>query len=257
MFELEDNHWWYLGLRALVCSSLNRILHKSDRLRILDVGCGTGGLLARCGANKAFGLDLSDEAIRFCKLRKLNNRVIKASACAIPFNEQSFDLIVSLDVLYHRGVGSDLGALKEFYRILDQDGLVFLNLPAYDFLRSEHDRAIHTGHRYTRKELGEKVEKAGFEIEKITYRNTILFPWAVVKRFWEGIFLKNGKIPRSDLRPLPDLINKLLACLLLLENRFIVSIFSFPFGLSLFCIARKSKPVLSRPIPWCGNQPPE
>lgn len=174
MFRFEDDYWWYIALRGLTLSFINKFSHKKDNMRILDAGCGTGGLLARISAFKAYGLDVSEEAMKFCKIRKLRN-VIRASVCNIPFSRDSFDLIVSLDVLYYFGVMNDIIVLREFCRVLNRGGILLLNLPAYNFLQSKHDKAVHIKHRYIHKELKEKVKKAGFKIEKISYRNTFFF----------------------------------------------------------------------------------
>ena len=137
------------------------------------------------------------------------------------------------------GVKNEMIVLEEFYRVLDRHGILLLNLPAYNFLQGRHDKAVHIKHRYIRKELKKKIEKADFKIEKITYRNTMLFPLIVVIRFLEKIFLKNQKTIKSDLRPLPKFINKFLTYLLFFENRLIISSLNLQFGLSLFCVARK------------------
>jgi len=239
MFNMEDNYWWYVGLRKLVLSFIIKFSrkYKNEDLRILDAGCGTGKVLEDCKIYQAYGLEISEEAIKFCKRRSLNN-VIRASICDIPFANQSFNIVISLDVLYHSDIKNDIKVLEELCRVVDKRGMLLLNLPAYDFLQSEHDRAIHTRHRYTRKELKKKVEGAGFKIEKITYRNVILFPLILIIRLGERVLSKKRKEAKSDLRPLPDLINKFLTGILFLENR-LISVLNYPFGLSLFCIAKK------------------
>jgi SAM-dependent methyltransferase len=240
MFNIEDNYWWYVGLRKLVFSFIDKFSHKRNGLRILDAGCGTGGILERCNVYGAYGLEISEEAIKFCKLRKLNN-LVRGSVCDVPFKNNSFDIVISLGVLYHKDVKNDLKTLEELYRVVDENGILLLTLPAYNFLRSRHDKAVHTRHRYTIKELKEKVKKAGFRIERITYQNTILFPLAVIIRVIGRIFFMNTGEVKSDLRPLPGLFNKFLTSLLFLENRLIMSGLNFPFGLSLYCMAKKMK----------------
>lgn len=238
MYEIENDYWWYVGLRRLVFASIDRFARKEGKLKILDAGCGTGKILENCREHDACGLDFSEEAIGFCKKRGLNN-IKKGSICDMPFPDNSFDVVISLDVLYHVNVEDDLKALHEFYRVTNKGGILVLNVPAYNFLRSKHDVAIHTRHRYTLKELKEKIEKAGFGIKKITYRNTILFPFAFIKRMMEKVFFINDEKAESDLKPLPELLNKILTLLLVLENKLILSGMSFPFGLSLYCIAKK------------------
>jgi len=238
LFNVEDNYWWYVGLRGLIISFIDGINKKGNNLKILDAGCGTGKTLDECRAYNIYGIDFSGEAIKYCELRGLN-KLVRGSICKLPFKKDSFDVVISLDVLYHKNVADDLETLKELCRVMHKGGRLLLNLPAYDFLRSRHDEAVHTKRRYNVKGLKWKLEEAGFEIEKITYRNTILFPIAVTKRIIEKIIPVNTDSVESDLKPLPCLINKLFTNLLFLENKLIVLGMNLPFGLSVFCLARK------------------
>jgi SAM-dependent methyltransferase len=238
IYSVEDDHWWYVGLRRLVLAFINNFVRGKDNQVILDAGCGTGGMLAECNGYNAFGLDISEEAMNFCRIRKLPN-VSLGSICDIPFEDNSFNVIISLDVLYHLDVSDDVLALKEFYRVTAPSGMLILNLPAYDFLRSSHDKMNYTRHRYTLREVRDKVERAGFAIERITYRNTALFPLAAAVRTIKKMFPGRGDETESDLKPVPAALNKFLKCVLDLENRLILSGLNFPFGLSLFCVARK------------------
>jgi ubiquinone/menaquinone biosynthesis C-methylase UbiE len=238
MFNVEDDHWWYVGLRMLVLSFMNSRCSGRENMTVLDAGCGTGGMLAECREYNTFGLDISEESMKFCSLRNLPN-LSRGSVSALPFHDNSFDMLISLDVLYHLDVLDDTRALKEFYRVTNQGGLLMLNLPAYNFLRSTHDEIIHTRHRYTLRELRTKVESAGFAIDRITYRNTLLFPLAVVMRGIKKLFHRAGDAEASDLGPVPSFVNRLLTGSLALENRLIMRGVRFPFGLSVFCAARK------------------
>jgi len=239
LYTIEDEYWWYVGLRDLVFSSIVKFrgdVRKNSR--ILDAGCGTGATLE--GLNdygESYGIDISDEAVRFCKQRGLRN-VIKGSVEEIPVGDDFFDLVTSLDVLYHRKVENDTKALKELYRVVKNNGILILNLPAYNFLRSRHDEAIHTRHRYLKSEVRRKVEKTGFHIVKLTYRNSFLFPIFLIIRLLEkGRKRENAK---SDLRSLPDFLNRLLIKILFLENGLLNKV-NLPFGLSIFCVAKKDE----------------
>jgi len=237
LYTIEDEYWWYVGLRDLVFSSIVKFRGNVRKdSRILDAGCGTGAVLE--GLNdygESYGIDVSDEAIRFCKVRRLRN-VIKASITEIPCVNDFFNIVTSLDVLYHMQVEDDLTALKELYRVLKDRGILILNLPAYNFLRSRHDEAIHTRHRYLKSEVRKKVENTGFDIVKLTYRNSFLFAIFLITRLLEK--LKKRRAVRSDLGLLPDFLNRFLVKILFFENRLLNKV-NFPFGLSVFCVARK------------------
>ena len=237
MYCEEDSYWWYIGLRNLIFSYVNKLNLNYNGLRLLDCGCGTGGLLEKCGHYKAIGMDISEEAIKFCNMRGLK-KIAKASVSDVPFQNNSFDIITSMDVLYHNRVVNDLKALKEFYNILDKGGFLFLNLPAYDFMKSTHDEVVHTRERYTLMDLREKVKKAGFEIEMISYRNAFLFLPALLIRLIKKIFKQQNK-GGSDLKATSGILNKMFTLILLVENKLILSGMKFPFGLSIFCLARK------------------
>jgi SAM-dependent methyltransferase len=238
VFKAEDNYWWYVGLRNLVFLFIDRFSKKRNGIRILDAGCGTGKNLEICKRYNAFGLDISKEALKFCIIRKLNN-LIRGSVCELPFKANSFDVVISLDVLYHMEVENDVKALKRCYQVLDKDGMLILDVPAYNFLRSRWDKNVHTIRRYTLRELKEKVEQAGFEVDRITYRITALFPVAAIKRIVDKIFYKKSENLSSDLKPLHNTINNFLLGILLFENKLIKLGLTLPFGLSVYCVARK------------------
>lgn len=232
--ELADTHWWFVGLRDLVLHFVNES-HGND-LKILDAGCGVGHMLQSLRRyGDGYGVDSSPEAIQFCKARGLIN-IAQASVEKLPFAGEFFDAVVCLDVLYHLGVKDDLGALLEFNRVLKKGGLLIINVPAYNFLRSGHDVIACTRHRYTSGELEKKVRRAGFKIKRITYRNSLLFPIAFVTRLFNKFI--NRSSPQNELRILPNSVNRILTETLLLENK-ILSRIRLPFGLSVFCVAHK------------------
>lgn len=238
MFSLEDDYWWYTALRKLVFDFVQKYGPSCSGLRLLDAGCGTGGVLAAWNKESAYGFDYSGEAVGFCLKRRLKN-ILRASACEVPFADFSFDAVISLDVLCNLEKGGDETALKELNRVLDSEGLLILNLPAFDMLQSTHDKAVHIEHRYTKKELRRKLEKAGFRVLHLSYRNMFLFPFIVFLRFFENIFRTSRKETRSDLYRLPPFINRLLTVPLCIENVLMRSGLRLPFGLSLFCTARR------------------
>ncbi len=235
LYRLEERHWWYLGMRCIVDSTIKQYLDPSKSYRILDAGCGTGGMMQHLrGFGSVTGLDIADEALIRCRQRDLS-RLARGSVEHLPFATSSFDLLVSFDVIYHRAVSDDRLALSEFQRVLSPGGLLVLRVPAYNWLRGSHDIAVHTGRRYSRLELGQKLLEAGFEIRKLTYANCLLFPVAAVKRLLEGA----GRSMRPDLDLPSPWINRTLLAVLSFESALLNAV-SLPWGLSVLAVAKKA-----------------
>ena len=98
--------------------------------------------------------------------------------------------------------------------------------------------AVMANHRYGRGELGAAAASAGFRVLRLTGANTILFPVAFVWRMMKKIGLApGGSDVRSTTRGNQG-FNRVLACVLEFEAA-ILRRHNFPFGLSLFLLARK------------------
>jgi ubiquinone/menaquinone biosynthesis C-methylase UbiE len=131
MYEVEDRHWWYVGMRRLTMQLLNGVYGNRPKLMILDAGCGTGAAAEYLSSfGTVTGLDLSPLALAFCRQRGLR-RLNRGSVTQLPFPDGSFDLVTSFDVLYHKAVGAYQNALAEFHRVLKPRGRLLLGLPAY------------------------------------------------------------------------------------------------------------------------------
>lgn len=243
IFNLEEKHWWYSGMKKISFLLLSPVFERGN-LKILDAGCGTGGMMMSLGKwcrthrmsiGQVYGIDLSQEAIKFCQKRNLE--VIQASIEKIPFKDNSFDLITCFDVLYHQWVKNDQLAIREFFRTLKSGGFLFLRVPAYQFLTGKHDEVVATRHRYSKAELLEKLEGEGFKIKRTTFANMFLFPVALIKRFLEKRMVKEAT---SEIKEELKIVNQSLKGILSLEA-FLISKINLPFGLSIFCLAQKPR----------------
>jgi SAM-dependent methyltransferase len=181
------------------------------------------------------GCDLAALALQFCRKRSLE-RLSQATVASLPFREQEFDLVTSLDVLYHQAVLDRDRAMLEFNRVLRPGGRLFLRLPAYDWLRRSHDRAVHTAHRFTAGEVRKALRAAGFDVEKLSYANTLLFPLALVERLLETTLSLEPE--RSDLQSSPTWGHRFLAKMLYAEAGWLRA-HSLPWGLSVLAVGRK------------------
>lgn len=235
MFQAEESHWWYLGMAAITRSLLDRHVHPLRRLKILDAGCGTGAAMKTYldDYGDVTGVDLYQEAVTLSRKRNIIC-LARASILDLPLAPASFDLVTSFDVLYERGVPDEARALREFFRVLLPGGYVLIRLPAYDWLRGQHDERVHTRRRYTKGLLKSLLEGSGFHIVHISYANTLLFPLALVKRISERFSPLRSE--RSDLTL--DRTNEIFRRILSWEAPF-VSRFGLPYGLSVFAVARK------------------
>ena len=237
---VEAKHWWHGGMRAITAALLDPVFAHQRNLRILDAGCGAGGnarFLQRYG--NVYGLDIARPALQF-SASNLPGRLVGASVAELPFASDSFDLVTSFDVLYHRAVPDELVALREFHRVLRPNGRVLLRMPAYEFLRSKHDRAVHTRRRYTATEVRDLLSSAGFFVERWSYALTTLFPLALAQRLAERL-LPALEQENSDLSLPSDAVNALMRMPLALEAAWISSGGILPFGLSIVCVAHSGK----------------
>jgi SAM-dependent methyltransferase len=232
MANVEDTMWWYYGLHSIVIGAMRRTGMALPN--VLDAGCGTGGTLkaiAREFPNaNLHGLDISGQACHFTHT-KTGAAVSKGSVVSLPYAEKSFDVLVSCDVLeYPMNVNA---AVAESYRVLRPGGIYVINLAAYQWLYSYHDKAVGQVRRYTRTEASALFREHGFEIVHSTYWNTLLFPLMVLRR-------KVFKTPLgSDVIPFNPILNRIFKTFLKLEMSFIASVCSIPFGGSVFIVCRR------------------
>ncbi len=242
---LEDTHWWYAGLRDL----FHRIL-ESDRFRIrrggniLDAGCGCGANLKLLGDVTApaylGGFDLSNLAIQYAARKNPGADVYLADLCQPVTHVDELDLILCCDVLYTTPLADGVAGLATLVRKLRPGGLLLLHLPAYNWLKSSHDLAVHTRQRFTTQSARKIVTDLGLRVELLSYRMCLLFPAVVIRRL--PSLLRRGAASdrdQSDLQPVRASLNNGLRTALRLENRMLAHGLRLPWGSSILAVARK------------------
>lgn len=239
MFALEERLWWYRALREHVLWWVAR-LSRGKTLRILDAGCGTGGmtllLLQQHGNVQA--IDASPHAVAYCQQRGLAHAQCVDLTSWEPLAEM-YDVIVSLDVLCHRSIADDRVIVRKFYHALAPGGTLILNLPAFECVRREHDTVVATMRRYTRPQVRRLLHETGFRVIHATYRLPWLFMIAFVKRYVERLWPSPDGACRSDLKQPPKWLNQLLLLLARAENVVLRAGIPLPLGSSLFVVACK------------------
>lgn len=232
--QMENYYWWHVGRKFIITGEIKKLALPSGG-KILNIGCGTGGtadVLDKFG--DVTHIDISDTALEFAKNRGIKN-LVKADARALPFADGSFDLIVGLDVLEH--MEDDQGAIAEWRRVLKKGGDLFLTVPAYQWLWSEHDEALHHFRRYSAAQMLKLV--ASMKIRKKSYIIVLAFIPIVLYRLLTrfGKAKEYGEIETSYVI-LPRVLNNLLIKFLKWEAA-LLNYVNFPFGTSIIIIASK------------------
>ena len=173
IFEAEESHWWFRGMRSISAALLGERLLRPGQ-SVLDAGCGTGGFLRwaidRGSFAAAAGVDLASTAIALAKERLPEADLQTAALKSLPYPDASFDLVISNDVLQHiqiDDVGQSLGELR---RVLVPGGTLLLRTNGARTSRHERD----DWRVYDRQELIATVERAGLACERVTYANSAL-----------------------------------------------------------------------------------
>jgi 2-polyprenyl-3-methyl-5-hydroxy-6-metoxy-1,4-benzoquinol methylase len=235
MFDLETFYWWFVARRKLISEVVKSLGKDPESTVLLDVGCGTGlncSELSKYG--KAFGADMSAEALSFGRSRKIENLVL-SKAEELQFADETFDVLTALDVLEH--TDNDLTVLTEMWRVVKPGGTLVVTVPAYGFLWSEHDEALRHRRRYSAHELRNKLTNAGFEMQRSTYFITLMFFPIFFMRIWQNLTKKSLEAKTSHVI-LPKWLNSLLIRMLDLE-RLYLRWSNLPFGVTILATARK------------------
>ncbi len=231
--RVERFHWWFVGRRELLRSILMSLKISKSSLA-LEVGCGTGANLSTLGSAGLYGVGLDRSTYALTLVRSKNELPLLAGDINnLPFKTKSVGLIIAMDILEH--LDDDRSGINESYRILKRNGLLILTVPAFKFLWGIQDRVTGHKRRYTKKQIVNRLKEMEFDILKSSYFNFFLFFPILLARWTIRFF--DLKIESENEINSP-LINLLLKTLFSLEVHFL-KYFSFPFGVSILCIARK------------------
>jgi SAM-dependent methyltransferase len=230
----EERHWWYRGRRKVLARAFAE-LDLPHPARILDAGCGSGrNMVELAPLGTVTGVELSDTSVTLARARAVGE-VIEGSVLEMPFETDSFDLAVSLDVIEH--LDQHLEALRELRRVVAPGGALLVTVPAYGWLWSGHDEINHHFRRYTRRSLQRVAQQAGWQQVRTTYFNSLLLPVAILLRALDRWSTKTTE-SSLDLWIPPEPVNRLLELPLDLEAALIGRGGRIPAGLSLLAVFR-------------------
>jgi ubiquinone/menaquinone biosynthesis C-methylase UbiE len=237
--ELEDRMWYYRSLHGHIARELDAWTRNGTARSpaVLDAGCGTGGLILRLRRSRPSwrftGIDFMPRACELARERcgpEVDIQV--ASVTNLPFPNESFDAVVSNDVLCQ--VENPDVAVAEFYRVLRPGGIAVINVPAYMWMWSYHDDACQSKHRFTRAELRQHLTAAGFTDRRVTHWNALPFPAIWARR-------KLGRTPdhTSDLKVYPAVIESAFNGIMAIEHAWIRRGGRWGWGTSILAVAKK------------------
>ncbi|MFZ2621022.1 MAG: class I SAM-dependent methyltransferase [Minisyncoccia bacterium] len=236
-FKIEKEHWLMRVRRAIVVDSLATYLTKKPKnTKLLDFGCGSGIFveeLSKTGFD-THGLDISAEAVRFGELQGIKNLGVIDSH-KIDFSDNTFDVVLTLDVLEH--LEDESWALKEIERVLKSGGIFVIMVPAYMFLWGVQDEVAHHYRRYTKSGLLKEINKSTkLSIIRSSYFNTFLFIPIALVRLVSRLFRIKGRESDFDLNN--PTLNKILFSIFNFERKLLKKI-DYSFGVSILVVLKK------------------
>jgi len=238
-YRVEQQHFWWKGLRGFVRPLVADALAERPNPRILDCGCGTGANLIMLGEfGHASGFDVSFRGLELAH-QYGQRRVAQASIAGMPFGDEVFDLVTAFDVLYSLSEEEEAAGLTEIRRVLKPGGTLIVNVAALRILRGNHSVFGAEVRRSTRRRLRRLLSGSGFLVTRLTYSNAILFPLMLAVRTGQRLMgLATPEEAGTDVVLPPAPLNGLLSLLLRLEAG-ALRVVDMPIGSSLLCVARK------------------
>jgi SAM-dependent methyltransferase len=239
LYELENDSFWFRNRNKLILKTL--VKHFPDATSLLEIGCGTGFVIAGIAAANPglllVGSDLHQEALNYAQTRLPGVVLLQMDAGNIPYVEE-FDVICAFDVLEH--IPRDDEALKQIHQALKRGGGLMIMVPQHPWLWSRADDDARHLRRYTRQDLCHKLIENGFRIIMASSFISFLLPLLIISRL--SACFKSRKQPinaqQGELQ-LPHTMDILFETICSWENFLINRHLSFPIGGSLLCIATR------------------
>ena len=238
-FELEKTYWWFIGVRLMVTNLIAMCNPGRRPLKILDIGCGTGVLVDELTTqgHEVWGLDISEEALKFCRMRGHNKRLYRGDATNLPFADWRFDLVTAIGVIEH--LDNDEIFLSEVWRVLKPQSCFVMLTSSFPWLWSMHDVANEHRRRYYLSEIEKKVSASHFQTVRLSHLNFFAFPFLAATLVLHRLMY--GLRPERSHRILPvppKPVNFILTQVLALEASLMKWV-RLPWGVSMIGAFRK------------------
>jgi len=247
LFATEDRHFWFRSRNRCIASAIRSLPDFEKIADVLEVGCGTGVVLAELQRvfpqGRVVGMDLFAEGLDFAR-KRFSGTLIQGDVFHHEF-DRPFDLIGAFDVIEH--LDDDDGILHRFRQQLKPGGYLILTVPAHHYLWSYFDDFAHHRRRYAPAELVRKLSAAGYDMIHATQFMAALYLPLWVKRKLLGERLVSRATPEagrrraaveSDLKISP-FMNWVMGMAVRPEPFLISRGWRLPFGTSLLAVARR------------------
>lgn len=140
---------------------------------VLDIACGTGygtEYLSDAGAKVVEGVDVDADTIAFARHYYASDTVhfTCASADAIPFSKNYFDVIVSFETIEHLENSTRRNYLSQMSDVLKDGGIIILSTPNKKITSPYRKKPNNPFHvmEFTRSYLRREITAAGFDIKE-------------------------------------------------------------------------------------------
>ncbi len=241
-YELTDeSHFWFRGrLDALMRQLSDLKLPIDEKLKALDVGCGTGVLRSQIEAMTAWDVDATDldyNALRQTKPGR--GRIIYYDILEERVElKEKYDIILLFDVLEH--IGQTQPFIKALLSHLKVGGHLLVNVPALQTLYSPYDEVQGHVKRYNRKTLIDEFRNFSLIVEDARYWGMINVPIILARKLWLALSsAKNtAEIMQRGFKPPGSQINDALQNLMRLEMKIMKRP---PLGSSVLMVAEKKR----------------
>lgn len=233
-YKYEREHWFFLARNFILMQHLKKQIGKSNSIKILNIGIATGKtseLLSEFGEVKSVEFD--EACFNFTKEKVPQLDLIQGSILELPFEDNQFDLVCAFDVIEH--VKDDELAVSEMKRVCKKKGMVFVSVPAYKFLWSDHDVINMHERRYTRSMLVKLFKEDGKIIFRSYFNFWLFLPILLYRKVVSPFVSNDSEQVAKDFNVTgnSNLVHKILLKLFKSESSIMNRGVSFPFGVSL------------------------
>jgi predicted TPR repeat methyltransferase len=242
MFLVEEQLWWYKILHEKVLKTIQGAGFNKNA-KILDMGCGTGGMISyliKNGYTNIEGFDYAESAVSFSISRNLNVKQLNIDLLSQKYEENQFDIIICNDVFYSLSNGQISTVLKSVKNMLRKNGIFISNNNAFKVFRGIHDYVLGGKQRFKLSDLNLLNQNSGLEINKHSYWSFFLSPAILIVRIIQRLKMKLNLVDlsnqKSDVELPSKIVNNLFYRIVKIEEALIKTA---PFGSSLFTVFSK------------------